>query len=186
MTDWVFRNSLDCFPVIYQLHLLSTWGDPYYVGLNGIEIYDAQGNQVPLDENSMYHRWLCVCDIINEETSAWRHTVQQTGHYFWRQQVQMISQEGNMFISMFRFYSNNKSESIQVMGWCHQATSHNLNQWWLSSLTPYGIIQGWRINSLWPSDTIWRQRSASTLAQVMACCLTAPSHYLNQCWLIIS
>ena len=26
----------------------------------------------------------------------------------------------------------------------------------------------------------------STLAQVMACCLTAPSHYLNQCWLIFS
>ena len=42
------------------------------------------------------------------------------------------------------------------------------------------------INSLWPSDAIWRQRSGSTLAQVMACCLTAPSHYLNQCWLIIS
>ena len=40
--------------------------------------------------------------------------------------------------------------------------------------------------SLWPSDAIWRQRSGSTLAQVMACCLTAPSHYLNQCWLIIS
>ena len=41
-------------------------------------------------------------------------------------------------------------------------------------------------NSLWPSDAIWRQGSGSTLAQVMACCLTAPSHYLNQCWLIIS
>ena len=41
-------------------------------------------------------------------------------------------------------------------------------------------------NSLWPSDTIWQQRSLSTLAQVMACCLTAPSHYLNQCWLTIS
>ena len=41
-------------------------------------------------------------------------------------------------------------------------------------------------NSLWPSDAIWRSRSVSTLAQVMACCLTAPSHYLNQCWLIIS
>ena len=37
-----------------------------------------------------------------------------------------------------------------------------------------------------PSDTIWRQRSGSTLARVMACCLMAPSHYLNQCWLIIS
>ena len=42
------------------------------------------------------------------------------------------------------------------------------------------------INSSWPSDAIWQQRSGSTLAQVMACCLTAPSHYLNQCWLIIS
>ena len=41
-------------------------------------------------------------------------------------------------------------------------------------------------NSLWPNDATWQQRSGSTLAQVMACCLTAPSHYLNQCWLIIS
>ena len=40
--------------------------------------------------------------------------------------------------------------------------------------------------TLRPSDTIWRHRSGSILAQVMACCLTAPSHYLNQCWLIIS
>ena len=40
--------------------------------------------------------------------------------------------------------------------------------------------------ALWASDPIWRERSGSTLAQVMACCLTALSHYLNQCWLIIS
>ena len=42
------------------------------------------------------------------------------------------------------------------------------------------------INSLGPSDAMWWQRSVSPLAQVMACCLTAPSHYLNQCWLVIS
>ena len=42
------------------------------------------------------------------------------------------------------------------------------------------------LNSLGPSDTIWRQISGSTLAQVMAYCLMAPSHYLNQCWLILS
>ena len=41
------------------------------------------------------------------------------------------------------------------------------------------------VNSLWPSDVIWRQGSRSTLDQVMAWCLRAPSHYLNQCWLII-
>ena len=36
-------------------------------------------------------------------------------------------------------------------------------------------------NSLWPSNVIWRQGPRSTLVQVMAWCLTAPSHYLNQC-----
>ena len=42
------------------------------------------------------------------------------------------------------------------------------------------------INSLSHRDATWRQRSGSTSAQVMACCLTAPSHFLNQCWLVNS
>ena len=42
------------------------------------------------------------------------------------------------------------------------------------------------VDSLWPGDATSRHRSGSTLAQVMACCLLAPSHYLNQCWLVIS
>ena len=41
------------------------------------------------------------------------------------------------------------------------------------------------VNSLCPGDAIWRHKSGPTLDQVMACCLMAPSHYLNQCWLII-
>ena len=40
-------------------------------------------------------------------------------------------------------------------------------------------------NSLWHSNAIWQHRSGSILAQVMACCLTAPSNYLNRYWLII-
>ena len=52
--------------------------------------------------------------------------------------------------------------------------------------TRHSTMQLDTVNSLGPSDAIWRHRSGSTLAQVMACCLTAPSHYLNQCWLIIS
>ena len=38
--------------------------------------------------------------------------------------------------------------------------------------------------SLRHCDVVWWLRSWSTLAQVMACCLMAPSHYLNQYWLI--
>ena len=41
-------------------------------------------------------------------------------------------------------------------------------------------------SALRSSDTIWRRLFWSTLAQVMARCMIAPSHYLNQCWLIIS
>ena len=42
------------------------------------------------------------------------------------------------------------------------------------------------INSLWPADAIWLYLSGSTLAQIIACCLMTPSHYLNNCWLWIS
>ena len=46
-----------------------------------------------------------------------------------------------------------------------------------------------RVDSLWPGDALWQQRSWSTLFQVMACCLTVsvtPRHYLNQFWFVIS
>ena len=40
----------------------------------------------------------------------------------------------------------------------------------------------WNHCVLW----IWLQRPGWRLAQVRVCCLTVPSHYLNQCWLINS
>ena len=46
-------------------------------------------------------------------------------------------------------------------------------------LMPWILVNAGSVNSLWPSDTIQRQISRSTLALVMACCLTAPSHYLS-------
>ena len=45
--------------------------------------------------------------------------------------------------------------------------------------------RGQGVNSLGPNDAIWWHGTRSTLAQIMACCLTVPSHYMNQCWLII-
>ena len=40
-------------------------------------------------------------------------------------------------------------------------------------------------NLLWLNDAIWRHTSGSALAQVMTSWLTALSHNLNQCWLLI-
>ena len=63
----------------------------------------------------------------------------------------------------------------------HQNASENVN-WEMPAI----VLRPQCVNSLWPNDAIWRHRSWSTLAQVMACCLMAPSHYLNQCWLIVN
>lgn len=38
---------------MYQIVILSTWGDRYYVGLNGIQMYDIQGRMILLKPNSM-------------------------------------------------------------------------------------------------------------------------------------
>ena len=57
--------------------------------------------------------------------------------------------------------------------------------YWACDYLSILVLKFTHVNSLGPNDAIWRQGSGSTLAQVMAYCLTAPSHYLNQCWLII-
>ena len=71
-------------------------------------------------------------------------------------------------------------------------TYHNFHDWYQecfhrnvwrcdSWLDLYGCVK-----SLWPRDAIGSHRSGSTLVQVMAWCLTAPSHYLVQCWFLLS
>ena len=102
----------------------------------------------------------------------------------------------------------NKRLSKQSWGWCFETLSRPLwrhcNVWYVRHLiicsvewdrSPWTCIfpNSWErpyarpsLNSLRPSNVIWRQGSWSTLAQLMACCLTVPSHYLNQCWQLVS
>ena len=68
----------------------------------------------------------------------------------------------------------------------HQ-TDETRNLWWLKNLIKCLGARNElsRINPLWPINTLWQHRSGSILAQAIACYLMAPSHYLNQCRLII-
>ncbi|XP_017704132.1 PREDICTED: protein KIAA0556 homolog isoform X4 [Rhinopithecus bieti] len=38
---------------IFQFQLLTSWGDPYYIGLTGLELYDERGEKIPLSENNL-------------------------------------------------------------------------------------------------------------------------------------
>lgn len=38
---------------MFQFQLFSSWGDPYYIGLNGLEFYDENGYQIQLTENNI-------------------------------------------------------------------------------------------------------------------------------------
>ena len=50
-----------------------------------------------------------------------------------------------------------------------------IDMYWIDCSTHCGLLMPYG----------WRRRSGSTLAQVMVCCLMAPSHYLNQWWLLM-
>ena len=72
---------------------------------------------------------------------------------------------------LFNFLSENVSKHCtDVLIW---STSE-----WDTNQMPF--------NSFWPSDNIWWHRSGSTSVRVMVCCLTAPSHYLNVDFPLIS
>ncbi|XP_026321262.1 protein KIAA0556-like isoform X2 [Hyposmocoma kahamanoa] len=38
---------------VLQISIFSTWGDPYYVGLTGVELYDPHGNMIQLTETNV-------------------------------------------------------------------------------------------------------------------------------------
>ena len=43
--------------------------------------------------------------------------------------------------------TDDKSTLVQVMAWCHQATSHYLNQCWPRYSTPYGVTRSQWVKS---------------------------------------
>ena len=53
------QNKKRTFPMIYfqdilKFVFLSTWGDPHYIGLNGLEVYDWNGQLLPISSKSIF------------------------------------------------------------------------------------------------------------------------------------
>ena len=82
---------------------------------------------------------------------------------------------------------------VQMMAWRQSGDKPLSGQWWSVYWRIYAsfglnelskIIKLQMINSLRPSEVICRRWCGSTLAQVMACYLMAPNHYLDRFWRI--
>ncbi|EDO47948.1 predicted protein, partial [Nematostella vectensis] len=54
---------------VFQFQLLSSWGDPYYVGLNGIEFYDSEGYRIRLRASDVtaYPHSVNVLDGVTDD-----------------------------------------------------------------------------------------------------------------------
>lgn len=67
-----------CFLVIFQFQLLTSWGDPYYIGLNGLELFNEHGEQILLTENSI----LCTPSTAGPADAQFNPWQNVTGYHF--------------------------------------------------------------------------------------------------------
>ena len=85
----------------------------------------------------------------------------------------------NLVLRTVRGGKDTRSWNWQSLIWFYQESLSNYPTLFWNLKSALGL------NSLWPNHTIKHLRSWSIQIQAMVSCMTAPSHYLKQCGLII-
>ena len=73
--------------------------------------------------------------------------------------------------------TDNKSTLVQVMAWCHQATSHYLSQCWPRSVSPYGVTRPQWVKTLarkihwWLEDSLHKRASNAESVSIWLHCI---------------
>ena len=129
-----------------------------------IKIYTFPFKKMPLIMSSA--KWWPFCPGLNELMEAlqyfwsWCNPIilnsLAPGKFEWNIRyliLQIISLIDGWGIScelalrwMSLHLTDDKSILVQVMAWCHQATSHYLSQCWPRSLSPYGVTRSQCVN----------------------------------------
>ena len=77
---------------------------------------------------------------------------------------------------------------VLVMAWCCQATSHYLNQcWWPSSMSPYSVTRGQRVNAIHDHTVTPTQKLSKTkyLSECDCCHFSKTMRWPSQ-WAVLS
>ena len=85
----------------------------------------------------------------------------------------------NTFIWVSLDHTYDKSTLVQVMAWCHQATSHYLSQCWPRSLSPYGVTR-----PQWVKSSLPQQNGCHFADNIFRCILVNGKHLYFDCNLI--
>ena len=58
--------------LVLQLNFVSTWGDPYYMGLTGLELLGTNQESIPLSYNMMkVSPEVCVFQTVVQQEQGW-------------------------------------------------------------------------------------------------------------------
>ena len=129
--------------------------------------------------SSKKFHWFCLSDKVPRQLS---YRVVVPGLY---QNFFIITQQGRLLQLIHWYMKTVFSFQCKILFRKKLSCTSNMNHLnkssWQEILSDMDYMDP-DVHCLWKQQ----QGSRSTLAQVMACCLTAPSHYLNQCWLMIS
>ena len=127
----------------------------------------------------LYKRHNGLTLMLNLLQETWRHIHISIISLRWHRLLKsLLVEDKDLFILHGQYHGGQ---------WPNDTRSQGISSLGVDLAIPqYSGFSTWRVNSFGPSNAIWWLRCGSTLAQVMACCLTAPSHYLNQCWFLIS
>ena len=132
---------------------------------------------VKMSDMHLYYYYYGTCTTMQNLTNF--HIFRRVAAKCWPKNVSFRRME-NLLVYTWKVSGHNAVKALHKI-----IFSQILTNEWRNGVNnvEMGFIP---INSMGPSDTIWWHRCGSTLVQVMACCLMAPSHYKNKCWLIIS
>ena len=150
-------------------------------------------SQHVLHTNTEFHHWhgevwklICplLCLRLKRTCKLNTHSMPCSGYTSWNWGMIICNNYADLIVILVVLQETYCA--TYMLHYRHFANYARMAARWFCRLFRVILCHGMFINPLWPSDATWRHGSRSKLAQVMACCLTAPSHYLNQCWLIIS
>ncbi|CAM9237053.1 unnamed protein product, partial [Choristocarpus tenellus] len=110
---------------VLVLNILSTWGDPYYVGLMGLDVFDGSGHR-PCETQSLSQYLFCYCGCPHKRTvdnllDGHNHTCDDLHAWlapFARGSDHLVVLEfpEDVVISMIRIWNYNKSRIHSYRG----------------------------------------------------------------------